>query len=88
MTISVPVYLGEIEPASVRVELFADRDAREEPFAQQMVPVEPIPNVPNASIYRATIDTTRPPGHFTARVVPYHPDARVPIECPLIAWQR
>ena len=88
LTVSVPVYLGQIERDSVRVELFADRDDGEEPFSQRMAPAEPIPDVPNGSIYRATIDTARPSDHFTARVVPYHPDARVPIECPLIAWQR
>jgi starch phosphorylase len=88
LTVSVPVYLGEIDRDSVRVELYADPDGAAEPLVHQMAPVEPIPNAPNASIYRATIDTARPPGHVTARVVPHHPDARVPIECPLIAWQR
>jgi len=53
-----------------------------------MTAVEPIPHVPNGSMYRATIDTTRPPEHFTARVVPYHSEATIPIENPLIAWQR
>jgi starch phosphorylase len=28
----------------------------------------------------------RPSWHFTPRVVPFHPEARVPIELPLIAW--
>ena len=88
VTVSVPVYLGEIERDSVRVELFANPEEGDAPLRQQMTPVEAIANVPNASIYRATIDTARPAGDFTARVVPYHPDARVPIECPLIAWQR
>jgi starch phosphorylase len=88
LTVSVPVYLDHIERDSVRVEMYAAQDDVEEPFVQEMLPVEPIPNMPNASIYRATIDTARPPGDFTARVVPYHPEARVPIECPLIAWQR
>jgi starch phosphorylase len=88
LTVSVPVYLGQIDRDSVRVEIYADADGADGPCVQEMAPVEPIPNVANASIYGATIDTARPPDHFTARVVPYHPDARVPIECPLIAWQR
>jgi starch phosphorylase len=53
-----------------------------------MTPVEPIGGVPNAAIYRVTIDTDRPASDFTARVVPFHPEARVPLENPLIAWQR
>ena len=44
--------------------------------------------VPNATVYRATLDTARSPGDFTPRVVPYHCEARIPIEMPLIAWQR
>jgi starch phosphorylase len=88
LTVSVPVHLGRIEPDAVRVELYACPEAAEKPFAQELAGVEPVPDVPNAFVYRATIDTLRPPDHFTARVVPYHPDARVPIECPLIAWHR
>ena len=88
LTVSVPVYFGALERETVRVELYSDPDDTEGPFVHQMAPVEPMPNVSNAFLYRATIDTARPPDHFTPRVVPYHPDARVPIECPLIAWQR
>jgi starch phosphorylase len=88
LIVSVHVYLGEIDPHSVRVELYADPEHAEGPVVLQMAPAESIPNVVNGSIYRVTIDTARPPGHFTARVVPYHPEARIPIECPLIAWQR
>jgi starch phosphorylase len=88
LTVSVPVYLSEIDRASVRVELFADPEDGGALFRQQMTPVEAIASVPNASIYRATIETGRPAEDFTARVVPYHSDAHVPIECPLIAWQR
>ena len=89
ITISVPVYLGEIDPDSVRVELYADpagpQDTRR-PVVRQMDAVESIPNVTNGSIYRATVESARPAADFTARVVPWHAEARVPIEVPLIAW--
>jgi starch phosphorylase len=88
LTISVPVRLGTINPDSVRVEIHADPEDAGDPFVQQMAVVEPIPNVQNGNMYRATIHTARPPGHFTARVVPHHPEANIPIENPLIAWQR
>ena len=88
LTVSVPVFLGQLDGGSVRVELFADQDDAGEPFVHQLVAMEPVVDAANAFVYRATIETGRPPEHFTARVVPYHPDARVPIECPLIAWQR
>jgi len=43
---------------------------------------------PYAVVYRIALDTVRPPSDFTAHVVPFHPEARVPLENPLIAWQR
>jgi starch phosphorylase len=88
LTVSVPVQLGDIGPDSVRVELYADPVGTEEPFVQRMMPVHPIADAADGSLYRATIETARPASDFTPRVVPFHPDARVPIELPLIAWQR
>jgi starch phosphorylase len=88
LAFAVQVHLGEIADGSVRVELYADPMTAEEPFVRQMLPSEPIAHAPNAAVYRATIETARQPGEFSARVVPYHPEARLPIECPLIAWQR
>jgi glycogen phosphorylase len=36
--------------------------------------------------YRASVSSSRPSSHFTPRIVPYHPEARIPIETPLITW--
>ena len=89
LTVSAAVHLGEIRPASVRVELYADAgEGTEEPFVRRMVPAAPVEANSNPVVYSATIDTTRPPEHFTVRVVPSHPDARIPTELPLIAWER
>jgi starch phosphorylase len=88
LTVAVTVFLGEIEETAVQVQLYADPAPGDAPFVAQMTPVEPIGGVPNAAIYRVTIDTDRPASDFTARVVPFHPEARVPLENPLIAWQR
>jgi starch phosphorylase len=88
LSLSVPVYLGEIGSESVRVELYANPENAEEPWVHPMAPVERIGTAGNAFLYRATIETTRPSWHFTARVVPFHPDARIPIELSLVAWQR
>ena len=88
LTISVTVCLGEIEPDAVRVEVYADLKGEEPAFVEEMTPVEPIAGVVNAFVYRSTIETTRPSSHFTPRVVPFHPEARIPIEASLIAWQR
>ncbi len=94
LTVSAPLYLGEISPDAVRVELYANPEPQEgpaigpsgEPIAHPMTPAEPIPGAANAAVYRATIETARPAWHFTPRVVPFHPEARIPIELALIAW--
>ena len=88
LTVSVPVVLGSIDPDSVRVELYADPEADEEPVVRPMTPTDPIADAANAAVYRATIETARPAWHFTPRVVPDHPEARIPLEVPLVAWPR
>ena len=87
-TLSVPVFLGEITPQDVHVELYANPENATAAFIQQMTPVEPIAGLANAFIYTTTVETARPAWNFTPRIVPFHPDARIPIELPLIAWQR
>jgi starch phosphorylase len=87
VVVSVPVFLGAIEAHAVRVELYAGADGREAAVVRPMAPLAP-PDGSGAVVYRTSIDTTRPASHFTPRVVPYHRHARLPIELPLIAWQR
>ena len=88
LSVSVPVLLGAIRPDDVRVELYATPKGLLGAVAEPMTPVEAIPGLPNAFIYRVTVETARPAGDFTPRVVPFHPDIRIPIEMPLITWQR
>jgi len=82
------VYLGAITPGMVRVELYAEPVAGAEPIREVMDLKEEIPGAPNAHVYRGNVPALRPSGHFTPRVVPHHPEARVPTEAPLIAWQQ
>jgi starch phosphorylase len=84
----VPVYLSEIPPASVRVELFADVTAEHEPEVIILHQDRAIPGTANGYLYAGAATTARPVNDYTVRVVPYHPDANLPTELPLIAWQR
>jgi glycogen phosphorylase len=84
--ISVPVYLGEITAGTVRVELYAE--SVEGDGTIPMDRTDQLPGALNAFIYRARVDARHPSDHYTPRVIPFHPEARVPIECNLIAWQR
>ncbi len=88
LSVSVPVVLGRIRASAVRVELYAAPHDDAPPVVHEMLPSESFPEAPNAYRYTATLATSRPPSHFTPRVVPFHPEALVPHEATLIAWQR
>ncbi|MCC6729345.1 MAG: alpha-glucan family phosphorylase [Chthonomonadales bacterium] len=84
----VDVYLGDIKPDSVRVELFADAVDARGPFTEVMERVRPITGARNGHVYQASAPTARPAEHYTPRIVPYHPAARVPLEETHVLWQR
>jgi starch phosphorylase len=84
----VLVYLGELPVEWVKVELYADARPGEEPVRKPMLRSERIPGAASGYVYTASVSTSRPPAHFTPRVTAWHPDAVVPVEAALIAWQR
>ncbi|MGZ5921846.1 MAG: alpha-glucan family phosphorylase [Rhizomicrobium sp.] len=85
---SVPVFLGEVSPAAVHVELFADtRDgtlAEVVTLHQEQI----IPGMLNGYVYAGEVAASRPAEDYTVRIVPHHEHVRVPAELPLIVWQR
>ena len=85
---SVPVFMGELSATAVRVELFADEIEDKPAEVVVLHQEQAVPGAMNGHIYAGEIVTTRPADHYTVRVVPHHPDARIPSELPFIAWQR
>jgi starch phosphorylase len=83
----IQVYLDEVEPDAVRVELYADSPNGEAPIRQVMVRGEALVGQ-SVWRYTASVPATRPPQDFTPRVVPCHPEAFVPLEAPCILWYR
>jgi starch phosphorylase len=87
--VTVPVLLGAIPPDDVRVQLFADADGGGQPMqVPDFVRGDAIAGTTNGYLYTLALATNRPPEDFTVRVVPWHPDALLPGELPLILWQR
>jgi starch phosphorylase len=80
------VYLGDLSPEDVRVEVFADAMEGHEPLAAALSRAGEIPGAHNGHRYAGTVPADRPVQHFTPRVVPHHPDASVPLECPRVFW--
>jgi starch phosphorylase len=87
----VPVYLGEIAAGDVRVELYADpapgAGAAAPPVVVALTQGGPLPGAVNGFTYAGQVATARPSRDFTVRIIPCHPEARVPAELPLIRWQ-
>jgi len=53
-----------------------------------MTALEPQADSPDALTYSVKVSATRPAGDYTARIIPYHPNASVPLEAGQIIWQR
>jgi starch phosphorylase len=83
----VQVYLGGLDPNSVRVELYADGVNGGEPVRQEMMPKQE-PAGANGTLYSAQVSTTRPAADYTARVIPYCSGVAIPLEAVQILWQR
>jgi starch phosphorylase len=83
----VQVYLNELDPEEVSVELYADAQNGAEPVRQPMQRSEQLVGSANGFLYVASILATRPAGDYTPRVVPYKIGASVPLEAPFIRWR-
>ncbi len=83
----VQVYLGSLDPNSVRVELYADGVNGGAPERQAMQRGQPLTGT-NGFSYHAEVPATRPATDYTARVIPQHDGVAVPLEAARILWQR
>jgi starch phosphorylase len=84
----VKVHLGDIAPDAVRIELYADGIAGDDPVRIAMERLWPLPEDAAGYEYRASVPTTRPATDYTARAVPQFPGVAVPLEVAHILWQR
>jgi len=82
----VHVYLGELEPEAVRLELYADPHGDWPAARVPMQRGDPLPGSVHGHVYTAEVPDHRPASHYTPRVVPYHPEASVPLEAAQILW--
>jgi starch phosphorylase len=83
----VRVYLGDLDPDAVAVELYADGIDGGLPFRDKMKRGRQLIGA-NGYIYHGEVPSTRPATDYTARVIPFHPAVAVPLELPFILWQR
>jgi glycogen phosphorylase len=82
------VYLNELEPEAVQVELYADSLNGEAPMRQVMARGAQLIGAANGHLYSAQAPASRPATDYTPRLIPYHPDTVIPLEAAQILWQR
>jgi glycogen phosphorylase len=80
------VYLNDLDPASVNVELYAEGQNGSAPSRVAMNRGERLVGSANGFIYTARIPATRAAAGYTPRVIPQHSGASVPMEAPFILW--
>lgn len=87
-TFEAQVYLSDLDPTTVCVELYADGINSKAPFRQEMKCLRSLIGAAGGYVYGTIIATTRPATDYTARVIPYHAGVAIPLENPRILWQR
>ncbi len=83
----VQVYLGGLDPDAVRVELYADGANGAEATRIEMTRSGKLAGSESGHIYRSIVPSARPAADYTARILPYHPGASIPLEAAEVLWQ-
>ncbi|MGD0074040.1 MAG: alpha-glucan family phosphorylase [Candidatus Binataceae bacterium] len=84
----VPVYLDDVDADAVRVELYAEGRDGAPPLRQEMTRGNALVGSVKGYLYTAAVPSARPAWEYTARIVPCHEGARVPLEAANILWSR
>ncbi|MGA2883508.1 MAG: alpha-glucan family phosphorylase, partial [Bryobacteraceae bacterium] len=85
----VQVYLDELDPKAVRVELYAEGVMGSAPMRQEMKRVRQLAGASGGYyVYSAAVPAARLPADYTARVIPHWDGVAIPLEDPRILWQR
>jgi starch phosphorylase len=82
------LYLDELDPDDVRVELYANAIEAGRPERIEMKAARPMLGAISGYTYCAQVPATRPASDYTARVIPRHDRLAVPLEASRILWQR
>ncbi|OYW77752.1 MAG: alpha-glucan phosphorylase [Verrucomicrobia bacterium 12-59-8] len=84
----VQVYLNEVEPKAVCVELYADGIADRAAERLEMMCVHPLTGISGGYLYHAAVPAIRSSDDYTARIITRYDGVAVPLENARILWQR
>ncbi len=84
----VQVYLDDLDPDAVRVELYAEPPPGETlPERHTLQRMEQLAGAINGFRYELAIPAQRAMQDYTVRIIPAHTQASIPLECATILWQ-
>ncbi len=84
----IQVCLGDLDPAAVRVELYADALPGQALERREMKRLRALPGTPGAAIYGAAVPAARSSASYTPRILPYRNGVALPLEDVRIRWER
>jgi starch phosphorylase len=84
----VQIYFDDVDPETVRVELYANGVGEAAPERVEMKRVPQLVGASGHYVYSVALSAARPPADYTARVFPHRDGVAVPLEASRILWQR
>ncbi|NNM84732.1 MAG: alpha-glucan family phosphorylase [Phycisphaerales bacterium] len=88
LVFDVHAYMGELPPAELMVELYADGVAGGPPERHEFSLAYALGGAAGGYAYQCRIAASRPIGDYTARIMPRSDGLLVPLEAAPIVWQR
>ena len=83
----IEAYLGDLNADYVQVQLYAEAFGEQPATCVTIERAGPIYGAVNGFLYRGSVPAGRPAEHYTARIVPFHPEAFLPTETVHIMWR-
>jgi starch phosphorylase len=84
----IQVFLNDLDANAARVELYADGVNGGGPVRQEMKNIRPLADAAPGCVYGASVSAARPPGDYTARIIPHCDGVAIPLEDARILWQK
>jgi starch phosphorylase len=85
---TLQLFLGDIDPGAIGVELFADAIEAGAAECHTMHNISTEVRVVQSQLYQVTVPQNRPHTDYTPRVIPYSAGVAIPLECQHILWQQ
>ena len=83
----IQVYLNDIDPETVKVQLFANATKEAGSELVEMLRVRCLTCEASTYLYRASVPASRPPADYTPRIIPHLEGVPVPLEMAQIIWE-